>query len=271
MIQYNLVSMLVDSKRNQEALSLIETVEHTLQTQAGGAQYIEKCQQLKKSIFIANTPPKYMNSFSFFDCHEPDKMIHHAAMEGHHENLIILLDKHPELIDAINQNQEKRWTALHWAIHNNHLHCVVELLNRNALYDIPDKTTDTVTSIDIAIEKANTEICQALTKHIIKKHVKTNDHDAEKALRVAANSGDLSAVKLLIAHGVNINAAGPESGKTALHQAVQKKHHSIVRFLIIVGANVNIEDTLGKKAAEYADQQLAILFLTPLDTPAISR
>lgn len=214
-----------------------------------------------------------LDLFSFYKSNEPDKIIRRAANEGHRDNLFILLNKYPELLNAIDQNPKKGWTALHWTIYNGHTGCVVELLNRNAHYGIPDKTTDAVTAIDIAIEKSNPEICEALAKHIIKKYIKTNDHDSEMALRVAASKGDLPATKLLISQGVNIDAAGPKSGKTALHQAVQMKHHSIVEFLLNTGANTNIEDSLGKKAVEYADsdEQLITLFSTPLNTSKMKK
>lgn len=75
----------------------------------------------------------------------------------------------------------------------------------------------------------------------------------EKALRNAANAGDLDAVKRLIHIGTDIDAFGPETGKTALHRATQQKHTLVVALLIESGADINLLDKNNKRAIDYAE------------------
>ena len=206
-------------------------------------------------------PPRTSSAYMPPQDFEPGKAIRQAAGEGRREQLGELLTRHPDFLNAIDSNQNRGWTALHWAIYNTKPDCVNELFQRGARYDIADKSTATKTAIDICIEKNNPHICQMLKKYIIKKYVRANDHDAERALRGAAANNDLAAAKFLITQGVNIDAVGPESGKTALHQAVQKKHLTMIELLINANADTHIEDFSGKKAINYAENDSALMSL----------
>jgi ankyrin repeat protein len=75
-------------------------------------------------------------------------------------------------------------------------------------------------------------------------------------LMKAAENNDLSIVKLLVAHGAEINyqldkqekeyMAGSEIGTTALHAAAKMNSAEVVDFLVKSGANVNIQNAEGK-------------------------
>lgn len=76
------------------------------------------------------------------------------------------------------------------------------------------------------------------------------DHKLEEAtpLMLASMKGNLPMVRVLIAHGADVNARWDRWGQTApLHYAVSHGHVKIVQFLLNHGANINILDTSGKR------------------------
>lgn len=60
-------------------------------------------------------------------------------------------------------------------------------------------------------------------------------------LHFAAQDGDLSLIKRLLAGGSGINTFD-DLGKTALHWAAKKEHLEVAAFLIEAGADVNARD-----------------------------
>jgi len=66
--------------------------------------------------------------------------------------------------------------------------------------------------------------------------------EREERFYAAARSGDLAAIKQLVADGVDVNAAN-QYGATALSFAADKGHIEVVRFLLDKGANPNQSDT----------------------------
>jgi ankyrin repeat protein len=66
----------------------------------------------------------------------------------------------------------------------------------------------------------------------------------ETLLHIAAQSGDLDVVKLLLESGADINGSKPFSA-TALHYAAGNGHETVVRFLLSRGADPNGESAIG--------------------------
>lgn len=258
-VKNNLAMLELQLKNYDSAYRLACECEYTFQTQPGGQLYLQACRTLKELILANKTIMSSLPTGTAYrqesDSHlafqqdsNVGKNIRQAAGNGKLDDLMRLLFAHADQINAIDTNSSRGWTALHWAIYNNKSECVTELLQRGARYDIADKSEDAKTAVDICIAKNDAAICQLLNKYMIRKYVSANDHDAEKALRGAAAHNDLVAAKFFLAQGVNINAAGPGTGKTALHQAVDKKNRVMIKFLIQAGADTNIEDFSRKKA-----------------------
>ena len=61
---------------------------------------------------------------------------------------------------------------------------------------------------------------------------RTSTAALERAFRQAASRGDLAQCEAFVKQGVDIQAAGPDSKKTALHWAAQNNHVAVVRYLI---------------------------------------
>ena len=72
-----------------------------------------------------------------------------------------------------------------------------------------------------------------------------------KQLFEAAESGDISEVKNLLAREADVNAKG-RYGRTALHLAVYDGNLDIVKALVIAGANVNVTNKHGMIVLELA-------------------
>lgn len=75
--------------------------------------------------------------------------------------------------------------------------------------------------------------------------------DNSLAFRRAAACGHLDNLKRLLQLGVQINAQGAGSGKTALHQAALGNHFEVFLFLLCAGASMSIKDQHQKTAMDY--------------------
>ena len=66
------------------------------------------------------------------------------------------------------------------------------------------------------------------------------------ALEVAANSGNLEAVKLLIGHGANLHQADPDYGQLPIHRACEGGHIHVVKYLMEKGSPILEGDGMGQ-------------------------
>jgi ankyrin repeat protein len=95
----------------------------------------------------------------------------------------------------------------------------------------------------------------------------------ETPLMIAARTGNLEAVKVLLAHSADVNAAEESRGYTPLMMASVENHPDVVKFLLDRGANVNQPSVRynfseGKAAAGGALMERAEGGLTPLQFAA---
>jgi ankyrin repeat protein len=68
--------------------------------------------------------------------------------------------------------------------------------------------------------------------------------DINHKLRIAAASGDIESVISAISNGAIIDSFA-ESGRTALHRAVTANRYNVVKVLMEMRANVNMQDAYG--------------------------
>jgi ankyrin repeat protein len=78
------------------------------------------------------------------------------------------------------------------------------------------------------------------------------DLGADIGSSIACATDHVDAVKLLIAHGADVNARD-EKGATALINAVVGRNINVVRILLLNHANVNIREDTGESAMDWAD------------------
>ena len=68
--------------------------------------------------------------------------------------------------------------------------------------------------------------------------------NGETALMTASRTGSLEAVRLLVAHGAQVNAREPMRNQTALMWAVAERHADVTRVLVEAGADVGARSTV---------------------------
>eukprot|EP00039_Didymoeca_costata_P004905 m.76966 g.76966 ORF g.76966 m.76966 type:complete len:293 (+) comp12593_c1_seq1:115-993(+) len=83
----------------------------------------------------------------------------------------------------------------------------------------------------------------------------------EEQLLEACHTGDEIKVQALLEAGVNVNAAHPMNGWTALHWAVKRNHNRIARVLLEHGADKTVKDAAGNQPAAFAKSSKEILGL----------
>jgi ankyrin repeat protein len=71
-------------------------------------------------------------------------------------------------------------------------------------------------------------------------------------LHLAARTGDLEAIEVLIASGAQVNAIG-DLGNTPLHQAAMRGQAKAVKKLLQAGANQSLRNEFGQTAQEVAE------------------
>lgn len=83
-----------------------------------------------------------------------------------------------------------------------------------------------------------------LLKSEISQFVEENRSQFERELIIAAQTGDMATVNLVLDLGININAQN-EQGWTALYFAIKTKHIEITKLLLARNANTELEINLG--------------------------
>lgn len=104
------------------------------------------------------------------------------------------------------------------------------------------------TLLHLAIREERTQIARML----LKKGADINAADTlyqSTPLHYAADGRDTTGIRLLLAHGGNINARNNE-GQTPLHIAADGQNHEIIRYLLSAGADPEIVDNEGNTPAQ---------------------
>ncbi|OAY67963.1 Potassium channel AKT2 [Ananas comosus] len=143
-------------------------------------------------------------------------------------------------------------TPLHIAAAKGHEDCVLALLKHACNVNIKDTNGDT--PLWLAISTKHHKIFNILY-HLARI---SDPHAAGDLLCLAARRNDLTALKDLLKHGLDINSENHE-GLTALQIALDEDNADMVKFLIMNGANIeNVNHNLWEKGkmTEEALQEL---------------
>ena len=140
-----------------------------------------------------------------------------------------------------------------WATLANHLPLAEYLLDHGA-----DVNHDRQHGVYTPLTKAAQKNCITMLELFIR-HGAEIDHSG--ALIVAAEHGNLEAVRCLVSHGANINLIRKcetllykktDEEESALHKAVKGGHEDVVAFLVERGAELGLRDHHGRDALTMA-------------------
>lgn len=186
--------------------------------------------------------------------------------EDQYENMFdILLNKKalPNIKDFIGR------TALMWSIISRScpLQIVEELLEYGAYPNIEDESGKT--ALTYAVEIYNDE---NLTKLLLK--YQANPLYISKTglipIMQAAKNRAFQALKILIDSGIDLDTRDLDGQTLLMHTAAATNYVPILKYLIIKGANIDLEDNMGETAIDYAkknknNRSYQFLLFTPLD------
>jgi len=174
--------------------------------------------------------------------------MHHAANAGH-ADCVEMLIKHKANVHCKDKDSS---TPLHMACTNLNLDMVKALLNAGADPNALDKNG---TPLHNLCEARDFEGVDALDRT-------KKDHN-----------GAHEVAEYLLTHGAQPNAKN-RSGRTALHQAVQKGNVDLARVLMKYGANKTQRDGLGMTPFDFAEgnkEMKAILDGSPMPSPVLEK
>ena len=95
------------------------------------------------------------------------------------------------------------------------------------------------------------------------KHSVQEKEQQERQLRSAAGQGKLDTIRSLLVQypNIDLNSKGLDTGKTALHKAVEANHQHVVEFLLENNVDISIQDNLGNSSLDYAQNNQELLDL----------
>ncbi|KAJ1525381.1 hypothetical protein ONE63_010196 [Megalurothrips usitatus] len=173
-----------------------------------------------------------MNEWNNLFSYTPSSLIS-AASNGDTALLRQLLDdgRNPSSTD------HRGWTALHAAAAHDKLECV-RVLQQDNRCDPLQRTYSGETAAELAvISNASLPVVRLLLEKggrtCMQPHM----------LHVACFNGALDVVKFLVQNGSNINIHEELNEQTPLHRAVEGKQHDTIKYLLSVGAKVNVGDS----------------------------
>ena len=135
----------------------------------------------------------------------------------------------------VNQAQADGTTALHWAVRWDDVESAdlllraganVKAVNRFGLRPLALACTNGSAAMIERLLKAGDDANAAISP------------DGDTALQMAARTGKVDAIRVLLDHGAQVNQTNPR-GQTALMWAVSEKNADAAKLLISRGANVN--------------------------------
>lgn len=131
----------------------------------------------------------------------------------------------------VNTPQPDGATALHWAAHWDDLRTADLLIRGGA--NVNAKEDAGVTPLALACLNGSAPMAERLLKAGALPNA-----GKENAVMVAARTGNPEVVRLLLAHGGDVNATESERGQSALMWAASEKHPQVVAVLIEAGADI---------------------------------
>ena len=163
-------------------------------------------------------------------------LIHFAAKYGNADLVRLILKRK----SFYNLRTSEGLTPIHLAAMYGHSEVVLILLQRGVVFNLPDKRGRTPLCLAVASGEVTT--IEILLYRILRNRQRIRPltiKDDPLVVYYAVLSGNKTIVELLLNKGAVINTYSPETGKTALHLAVERESEEIVELLLKQGADSN--------------------------------
>ena len=153
---------------------------------------------------------------------------------------------HAAALDALKQKADPNLadadgsTALLWAVHNDDVELVKQLLAAGA--DAKKANAYGATPMSEAAIVADVDVLEALLR--AGADVESKNADGQSALMVVARTSNVAAAELLIKHGADVNAREDRKGQTVLMWATAESQPAMVKVLLSHGADANARSTV---------------------------
>jgi ankyrin repeat protein len=180
-------------------------------------------------------------------------VLHAAAVHGRISMLDTLLELCPENLNVQNANGN---TPLHDAIGWNNPKAIPILLKAGADLCISNFEGDGFSPLFLASRRNRTEMVRTLLNaHTMQDKIRFQDKAGMTPLHIAAVYGWAVYVEDMLTRCPDVIDVTNRGGKTALHDAVERKHIDVVRVLIEYGADIDLKDNEGKTALTWAAEK----------------
>jgi ankyrin repeat protein len=176
-------------------------------------------------------------------------MFHLAAL-GSHIRLVRAMLSRTTSPDVLDINNDKEWTALHYAtyesrMHSTHQKLVMVSMLLEAGADINARDDEDYTALDLAAEDGN----EALVRLLLDAgaNINTPRNRYPSALTLAARQGKEAVVQMLMDAGADVDSQD-NYGDSALIAAAESGHVELVRYLLDAGADINLRNMKSETA-----------------------
>lgn len=158
--------------------------------------------------------------------------LHKAALHGHVDAVVALLDAGLDVNAASNRGA----TPLHYAATAGSADSVRALLARGGDERLSNDHGER--ALHRAAAAGHAAVIQEFAKHGRRSRVDAANRKGETALHLAALSGSVEGVEMLLARGAGANRQS-QGGETPLHMAAAGGHGEVILQLVREGADVN--------------------------------
>lgn len=171
--------------------------------------------------------------------HLGDTFLHSALRYNQDQTMkcfLTIIASHREFKNLVNMKNEKGQTPLHYAVILNQPEIVEELLAVGANPDLYDNNKSSV--IHEAVKDDDTLDCLDFLIEA-RANIENEDITGKTALHLAAESGSVGALDILVRANADVDKPERKCGRTALYIAITHGHTKVVEYLL-EKTNINI-------------------------------
>lgn len=173
--------------------------------------------------------------------------IHEAAGRGDITQVKILLEKDPELLNAMDMKKTPGYKPIHAAAAGGHVEVLEVLIERGA--DVNDTTPFNMTPLHLAAQNGHKNVVEFLIEKKAQLNVKHRRGDTP--IFTAASRGYSEIVAFMLTNGVELNSRGRD-GKSLLYVAARTGDISLVEMLIERHMDVNSTNIFDQTPLHFA-------------------